>query len=179
MTARSIPRSHIKTARLSLRPTSVADAQRALEIQSDWNVTRNLANATYPADEKDMENWFASHEQEWAEGTAYRFAIEREGRMIGIVDVDGISAGEGSLGYWLERTVWGKGYGFEAAQAMIGFVFSEVGLSRLVSGHASDNAASGRILASLGFTQIESRELLSRSRRETILQCRYTLAREA
>ncbi len=177
MTARSIPRSHIRTARLNLRPTSSSDAQRALEIQSDWDVARMLANATYPADRKDMENWFASHEQEWAEGTAYRFAIEREGRVIGIVDVDGIAADEGSLGYWLERAAWGQGYAFEAAQALVGFAFSEVGLSSLVSGRAADNPASGHVLTKLGFTQIDSRELFSRSRGETILQCRYMLAR--
>ncbi|MFS8050036.1 GNAT family N-acetyltransferase [Rhizobium sp. BR 314] len=177
MIAKSISRSHIRTARLTLRPTSVADAQRALEIQSDWDVARMLANATYPADREDMETWFASHELEWAEGTAYRFAIEREGRMIGIVDVDGIAAGEGSLGYWLEKVAWGKGYAFEAAQALIEFAFSEVGLSSLVSGRAVDNPASGHVLTKLGFTQLDSRGLFSRSRGETILQARYTLAR--
>ncbi len=177
MIAKSLPRSPFHTARLTLRPTSVADAQKALEIQSDWDVARMLANATYPADREDMETWFASHAQEWAEGTAYRFAIEQEGRMIGVVDVDGIAAGAGSLGYWLERAAWGKGYAFEAAQALVEFAFSEVGLSSLVSGHAADNPASGHVLTKLGFTQLDSRELFSRSRGETILQARYTLTR--
>ncbi len=179
MTAPSIPRSCMETARLRLRPTSAADAGRAWEIQSDWNVTRMLSNAAYPANEKDMEEWFAGHEREWTDGTAYRFAIERAGRMIGIVDVDGIVCGEGSLGYWLEKTAWGKAYAFEAAQALIGFAFRDVGLSRLESGHASDNPASGRVLARLGFVPTGSRELFSRSRRETIVQCCYTLERDA
>ncbi|MGG6894282.1 GNAT family N-acetyltransferase [Rhizobium sp. BR 315] len=105
MTARSIPRSHIQTARLLLRPTSETDANRAVEIQSDWNVARMLSNATYPPDLKDIADWFSSHGREWDEGTAYRFAIEREGRMIGIVDVDCIVGSEGSLGYfgWKDR----------------------------------------------------------------------------
>ncbi|NLS17451.1 GNAT family N-acetyltransferase [Rhizobium sp. P40RR-XXII] len=179
MIARSIPRSPIQTARLLLRPTSAADAGRALEIQSDWNVTRMLSNATYPPDLQDIESWFSSHGQEWVDGTAYRFAIEQTGRMIGIVDVDGIAGVEGSLGYWLERSAWGKAYAFEAAQALIGFVFREVGLTRLESGHASDNPASGRVLTKLGFTPIDARELFSRSRRETIIQCRYMLEKES
>ncbi|NTJ67907.1 GNAT family N-acetyltransferase [Agrobacterium rhizogenes] len=179
MTARSIPRSSIVTARLRLRPTSAADAKRAFEIQSDWTVTRMLSNATYPPHQKDVENWFSSHEHEWAEGSAYRFAIEEEERMIGIVDVDGIVGSKGSLGYWLEKPAWSKGYAFEAAHALIDFVFHEVGLSRLESGHASDNPASGRVLIKLGFSQVGNREFFSRARRETIVQCYYVLERQA
>ncbi|KAA1180206.1 GNAT family N-acetyltransferase [Rhizobium tropici] len=178
MTARSIPHAFIQTARLLLRPTSAPDAERAFEIQSDWNVTRMLSNATYPPGRQDIESWFSSHGQEWVDGTAYRFAIEQAGRMIGVVDVDGISGVEGSLGYWLEKSAWGKAYAFEAAQALIGFVFHEAGLTRLESGHASDNPASGRVLTKLGFARIDTRELFSRSRRETIIQCCYMLEKE-
>jgi ribosomal-protein-alanine N-acetyltransferase len=176
-TARSIPSSAIETARLRLRPTLANDAERAFEIQRDWNVTRMLANATYPPNKRDIGGWFSSHEQEWADGTAHRFAIEQEGRMIGVVDVDGIVGGKGSLGYWLEQAAWGNGYAFEAAQALIGFVFDEVGLSYLESGHASDNPASGRVLTRLGFSEIDSRELFSRSRGEIIIQRCYLLTR--
>ncbi|WP_112603999.1 GNAT family N-acetyltransferase (plasmid) [Rhizobium sp. WW22] len=177
MTAKSIQRSSIETVRLRLRPTSAIDATRAFEIQSDWAVTRMLSNASYPPDESDIRDWFSSHGREWAEGSAYRFAIEQEERMIGIVDVDGITGSEGSLGYWLERQAWGKGYAFEAARALIGFAFQVVGLSRLESGHASDNPASGRVLTKLGFRQASYRELFSRARRETIVQCCYMLER--
>lgn len=179
MTRRSVPRVSIGTARLRLRPTSAADAGRAFEIQSDWNVTRMLSNATYPPDKRAVEDWFSSHEREWADGTAYRFAIEQAGRMIGIVDVDGIDGRLGSLGYWLERSAWGKAYAFEAAQAVIGFVFQDAGLSRLESGHAADNAASGRVLTKLGFLQVDSRELFSHSRREAIVQRCYVLDKDA
>lgn len=179
MTAGSIHRSSIETARLRLRPTSAVDAKRAFEIQSDWTVTRMLSNASYPPREKDIQNWFSSHEHEWAEGSAYRFAIEQGERTIGIVDVDGIVGSEGSLGYWLEREAWGRGYAFEAAQALIGFVFNDAGLSRLESGHASDNPVSGRVLSGLGFRQVGNRELFSRARCETITQCCYLLERQA
>lgn len=178
MTRQSLPRVSIGTARLCLRPTSATDAGRAFEIQSDWNVTRMLGNATYPPDKRAIGDWFSSHEREWADGTAYRFAIEQAGRMIGIVDVDGIDGRLGSLGYWLERSAWGKAYAFEAAQALIGFVFQDAGLSRLESGHASDNAASGRVLTKLGFLPVDSRELFSHSRRESIVQRCYVLEKE-
>ncbi|GAC1043432.1 GNAT family N-acetyltransferase [Rhizobium sp. No.120] len=176
-TTRLIPRSSIETARLRLRPTSTLAAIRAFEIQSDWAVTRMLSNASYPPNENDIRDWFSSHEREWAEGSAYRFAIEQEERMIGIVDVDGIADSKGSLGYWLERQAWGKGYAFEAAQALIAFSFQTIDLSKLESGHASDNPASGRVLTKLGFRRAGYRELFSRARRETIIQCCYMLER--
>ncbi|TWB58295.1 RimJ/RimL family protein N-acetyltransferase [Rhizobium sp. ERR 922] len=141
-------------------------------------MTRMLSNASYPPNENDIRDWFSSHEREWAEGSAYRFAIEQAERMIGVVDVDGIADSKGSLGYWLERQAWGKGYAFEAAQALIGFIFHEVGLFSLESGHASDNPASGQVLTKLGFRQVGSRELFSRARSETIVQCCYVLERQ-
>jgi len=172
--ARMIPRSTISTARLLLRPTSAGDAQRAFEIQSDWNVTRML-NTLFPPSRQGVEDWFSRHESEWAAGTAYRFAIEHQEKTIGIVDVDSIAGNEGSLGYWLERSNWGKGFALEAAQALIRFVFDEVGLLRLTSGHAADNPASAQVLTKLGFTQIESMETFLLSRSETILKHCYAL----
>ena len=138
-----------------------------------------LSNATYPPDRREIGHWFASHEHEWTDGSAYRFAIELEDRVIGIVDVDSIVGGSGSLGYWLEKSAWGKAYAFEAAQTLIDFVFYEIGLSSLGSGHAFDNPASGRVLTRLGFMPVGARELFSQSRRETITQCCYELARQA
>lgn len=135
-----------------------------------------LSNASFPPSWQEVEDWFSSHEGEWAAGTAYRFAIEHQGRTIGIVDVDEIAGNEGSLGYWMERSSWGKGFAFEAAQALIRFAFHNAGLSRLTSGHADDNPASGQVLTKLGFTWIGSVEAFSRARDQTILQRRYVLA---
>lgn len=173
-----IPRETITTARLVLRPSTGADAQRAFEIQSDWAVTRMLRMASFPPDRAEIEAWFADHPREWAAGKAYRFAALRDGRMIGLVDLDEIADGEGEIGYWFEPASWGRGFASEAARAVVGFAFAEAGLSMLRSGHAADNAASGRVLERLGFHLLDRVERPSRSRGETILQCRYRLPRE-
>ena len=160
-----------------LRPTSGADAERAFEIQSDWEVTRMLRMASFPPDREEIRRWFTDHRREWAEGTAYRFAVEQEGRVVGVVDLDEIAGGEGDLGYWFERAAWGRGYASEAARAVVRFTFEEVGLARLRSGHAADNPASGKVLLKLGFRPLDSVALPSRSRGGTIVQRRYTLTR--
>ncbi|WP_440410730.1 GNAT family N-acetyltransferase [Neorhizobium petrolearium] len=176
----SPPRTAIRTDRLVLRPTSATDAERAFEIQSDWEVTRMLRMATFPADRQATFEWFADHEREWSAGEAYRFAVEIAGRMVGLVDVDvdvdEIKDGEGDLGYWLDRDSWGCGYAFEAANAVVRFAFGEIGLSTLKSGHAADNPASGRVLTKLGFVPVDIVERFSRPRGEPIQQCRYVLA---
>lgn len=132
-----------------------------------------LALASFPPDAQEIERWFAGHASEWMMGRAYRFAVLLDGRMVGLVDIDGIDANEGSLGYWLDRAVWGRGYAFEAALAITRFAVDEVRLRKLTAGHAHDNPASGRILARLEFRHLDIVELFSRPRNEKISQWRY------
>jgi ribosomal-protein-alanine N-acetyltransferase len=163
----------LETDRLLLRPSVAADADRAFEIQTDWEVTRMLSLASFPPDRQEIARWFADHAREWEAGRACRFAIMREGMMIGLVDIDGITAGEGTLGYWLDRAAWGRGYAFETAHAVMRFAVEDVGLLRLRAGHAHDNPASGRILTRLGFSFVDVVELFSRPRSQNIRQHRY------
>lgn len=165
----------ITTERLMLRPTRPTDAVRAVAIRSAWDVSRNLSRASFPPDPPEIARWFADHEGEWQRGEAYRFAIERDGAMIGVIDLDGLARGEAHLGYWLDRGAWGCGYASEAGAALIRFAVSEVGLTVLRAGHASDNPASGRVLTKLGFLPCCVAPVLSRPRGGTILQCHYVL----
>ncbi len=166
----------LSTRRLALRPTAEADAERAFEIQSDWQVARMLRMASFPPDKQQLRVWFADHLREWRDGEAYRFAVEREGQMIGLVDIDEIADREGSLGYWFDRAAWGNGYAFEAAGRLTQFAFRDAALTKLRAGHADDNPASGRILTKLGFRLVETKQVFSRSRGEQIVQCCYELA---
>jgi RimJ/RimL family protein N-acetyltransferase len=173
MTMVLIPPHSLNTDRLLLRPTRVADADRAFEIQTDWEVARMLSLASFPPDRQEIERWFADHPSQWEAGHAYRFAVVLEEKMVGLADIDGIGEREGTLGYWFDRAVWGPGYAFEAAHAVTRFAVRDVGLLKLKAGHAYDNPASGRILTKLGFNRLDIVELFSRSRNEYISQCRY------
>lgn len=134
-----------------------------------------LSLASFPPDRQEIWQWFADHEREWLAGEAYRFAVDLEGRMIGMVDIDVVAEHEGSLGYWLEREAWGCGYAFEAAHAVTRFALEEVGIKRLKAGHADDNPASGRILTKLGFILIVTGQGFSRSRGKNTGRRRYEL----
>ncbi|WP_293796880.1 GNAT family N-acetyltransferase [uncultured Bosea sp.] len=175
MNGTSVPRRQIVTDRLVLRPTRLADAERAFAIQSDWEVARMLRMAIFPPEREGMRAWFSDHAREWAEGSVYRFAVVAGGLMIGVVDIDEISGRQGELGYWFDRAAWGRAYAFEAAQTAVDFAFRTIGLTRLRSGHAADNAASGKILAKLGFRSIGTALVMSHSRGEEIRQCSLEL----
>jgi RimJ/RimL family protein N-acetyltransferase len=161
---------------LLLRPTRGTDAARAFEIQSDWEVARMLAMATFPPDLGELSHWFADHAREWSVGEAHRFALEIDGRMVGVADLASIRNSEAELGYWLERTAWGRGYALEAARALVQFASHEVGLLRLKAGHAEDNPASGRILSKLGFKLKEQCQGFSKSRNQAITRRLYELS---
>src|SRR5262245_25856997 len=120
-----IPPRAIQTGRLLLRPTCLADADRAFEIQGDWNVTRMLRLVPFPPEIEEIRQWFAGHCGEWETGRAFRFAVVRDGRMIGLVDIDTVAQQAGTLGYWLDRDAWGHGYASEAAQAVLRFAADE------------------------------------------------------
>ncbi len=135
-----------------------------------------LRMASFPPDRRNLGRWFADHPREWKAGEAYRFAVELDGRMIGVADIDEISEREGSVGYWFDRSAWGRGYAYEAARAIVSFGREGVGLLRLTAGHAHDNLASGRVLSKLGFRPFDIVPRLSRPRGETIMQHRYALS---
>jgi RimJ/RimL family protein N-acetyltransferase len=163
----------LRTDRLVLRPTEAGDAQRFVEIQSDWNVVRMLRLAPWPPSIDAMRAWVEEHDAERRAGTAFRFAIVCDGRVIGCCDVDEIADGGGDLGYWLERPAWGHGYAQEAARAVIDFAFEDLGLAELTAGHAAENTASGRVLERLGFAHVRDGHRPSRPRGGEIVPYRF------
>jgi RimJ/RimL family protein N-acetyltransferase len=167
----------LHTRRLILRPSDGDDFARAFEIRSNWNVTRNLSHATFPPDAQRMATWFAGHRDEWAAGTAYRFAVLHDGWMIGIIDIGDIADGVGSLGYWFDEAAWGQGFASEAGQCVIDFAFEQAGMRAIIVGHATDNLASAHVLAKLGFSKTDEVTIFSRSRQTDIRQVRLRLER--
>lgn len=165
----------LSTDNLVLRPTVPGDVARAIEIRSNPAVARNLASATIPPDVRKMTEWFAGHAREWNEGTAYRFAITLYDRLIGVCDLFDVSDGEGEIGYWLDRAVWRRGFGLEAARCLVEFGIKDIRLRSLIAGCADDNAGSAAILTRLGFERIADATIYSTSRQEEITQRRFRL----
>jgi ribosomal-protein-alanine N-acetyltransferase len=72
--------------------------------------------------------------------------------VIGSVGVraDPASEGQGSFGCELDPRRWGRGYAREAARAMIGYGFRELGLHRVYAETLEENAGAIRLAEGLG-----------------------------
>jgi RimJ/RimL family protein N-acetyltransferase len=172
------PRFPIRlTPTLTLRPSEAADAAAGFAIQSDWNVTRMLRMARFPPDRAEIDAWFADHPRQWASGEAYRFAVDCDGRMIGLADLDEIHEGTADLGYWFDQSAWGRGTASVVGEFLVRFAFAVLDLARLRSAHAADNPASGRVLMKLGFQPIDTVPVASRPRGADIPHKRYVFDR--
>jgi len=71
-------------------------------------------------------------------------------RLIGGVGIAD-RAGQSELGYWIVPSHWNRGYATEAARAVVAAARDSLRIEHLVSGHFSDNPASGAVLKKLGF----------------------------
>lgn len=67
------------------------------------------------------------------------------------------SPGEFELGFTLARQHQGHGYAREAAARLIGYVFDEVGATKMVATTDQRNASSIRLLMNLGFYQVPAK----------------------
>jgi RimJ/RimL family protein N-acetyltransferase len=59
---------------------------------------------------------------------------------------------EGVIGYCLNKAHWGKGYGTEAARALLGFGFARLALHRIFALCDPQNIGSNRVLEKAGMT---------------------------
>jgi ribosomal-protein-alanine N-acetyltransferase len=87
-------------------------------------------------------------------GTSLPFAVRVEGRLAGQVTVDNIVRGalrSGYLGYWIDRSVAGRGMASLAVALVCDHAFTEVGLHRVQADIRPENLPSQRLVERLGF----------------------------
>lgn len=148
----------LKTERLLLRPLGTGDAEALAVINADPDVMRYIGNGT-PRDLEQTEALVAKAAAHWDVHGWGTFAVSEKGTgdLVGL----GILAEPTFLpeimpvtevGWRVKRDRWGRGYAPEAARAVIGFAFGELGLDRVVSCIHSENAASVRVAEKLGMT---------------------------
>lgn len=144
----------IITERLTLRPFKLNDAEDMFNNwANDTEVTRFL---TWPAHQnisitkEILSIWCGQYEYD----NVYNWAIElnAEKQVIGGISVVALNENHLSceIGYCISRKLWGRGIVTEAFKAIIEFLFSEVGMNRIVAKHDTNNPASGRVMQKSG-----------------------------
>ena len=152
----------LETGRLLLRPWRIPEAvvQRELWSERDPRVPphRRIDADGHPT-VADLEESISSHQP----SSVGLLAVERKaaGDVIGycgLIDSGRGSDGEPELAFELLRRVRGQGYATEAALAVVDWARSS-GYERLWATVREWNTASRRVLAKVGFTETERKEV--------------------
>ena len=144
----------LHTQRLTLRRFTAEDAQAMYDTwANDARVTRYLTwtpHASVEVSRTLLTDWCSNY----GNPDFYHWAIEKDGCLIGDISVvrQSDTHEHAELGYCLGHDYWGHGYTTEAAKAVIGFLFEQVGFHRIAICHAVQNPASGRVAAKCGMT---------------------------
>lgn len=154
MTLRDLSWPH-RTARLSLRPAAVEDAEATWRFRRLPEVTRWLSSGA--TERARYQERFVNPER-----LARMLVIEREREVIGdlIVRVqdawaqveiaDQAQAVQAELGWCLDPRHHHHGYGAEAVRELIRICFEELGLRRVTAECFADNERSWRLMERVG-----------------------------
>ena len=149
MDAREI---RIETARLRLRPPTLADAVYIADLANDAEVARMTTGVPYPYRLADAESFIAACA---AADPEHELPLLIEHREFGPIGMTGFHRLQGArlveVGYWLGRTYRGRGFATEAVRAALGWAAAAWGKRAVLSNHFVDNPASARVLAKAGF----------------------------
>jgi len=132
----------IDTQRLHLRHFLEQDAQDVYEYASDAQTIQYL---TWPAHKSVQESKKIIIHLLSNEGT-YAIVLKETGKVIGCIDLRIVSYTEASFGYVLNRTYWNQGFMSEALQAVLSYMFQDLGIETVESCHETENPASGAVM---------------------------------
>lgn len=142
----------LQTERLLLRPFSTADAQAMYDNwATDPEVTKFL---TWECHRSVQDTLAFLSSLDYNKPDVYQWAIVYQGVVIGSISITEIdeNARIGAFGYCIGRSFWRQGIMSEAVQALLPFLFDEVGFHRVEIDHAEKNPASGAVAKKCGFT---------------------------
>lgn len=142
------------TERLRIRHLHIGDIAALCQLFADPEVMRY---GDGPQTRTWVEAWvrtaLARYHQDWGFGP-YAVTLRATGALIGYCglcyfdDVNGRP--EVEIGYRLIRSVWGRGYASEAAQAVTTYATTTLGITRLIAIIDPSNVASIRVAHKLG-----------------------------
>ncbi len=147
----------LRTPRLELRPLEPGDADALWPYVSDPDLPRLMTWEAH-RDRSETREFVTTTIAARAAGTGYVWTLRHEGELCGLVGLHEVvrvvrawRQDRAELGYWCGSAHRNKGLVTEAAREALRFGFRELGLHKITVGCATENAASRRVIAKLGF----------------------------
>ena len=147
----------LETERLILRRFTLDDAGAMFRNWAgDPVVTEFLTWPAHPSEDVTRQllgYWVA----DYAKPDNYQWAVEMKSlhEPIGSISIVRINEDidEMELGWCIGHAWWGQGIMPEAGEAVLKYLFEEVGVNRMAARHAVDNPKSGRVMQKLGMVK--------------------------
>jgi RimJ/RimL family protein N-acetyltransferase len=148
----------LKTERLLLRPFEEGDLDAVAALEADEGVVRWLYEGPKTRDEsraglaRKIDRRAMRSE---GDGVALAAVTRQAGAFVGDFSLWLASAAheQGEMGFVVAPAQQGRGYATEAAMALLGVAFEEVGMHRVVGRLEARNRASARVLEKVGMRQ--------------------------
>lgn len=146
----------LESARLILRPFQDSDLENFLTYRNDPEVAKYQSwNVPYPRESGIQFVDIMKHADPNSQGEWVQVAVELKSthEMIGDVAFCTLIHDEQQalMGYSFARPYWHQGFAFEAVGCLLGYLFGERGLHRVIAECDVENVASWRLLEKLGF----------------------------
>jgi RimJ/RimL family protein N-acetyltransferase len=143
----------IETNRLLLRKFKLTDADKVTDVCNNYNIFINTLSLPYPYTKDSAITWIECHEENFENDKFYEFAIcdKLTGELYGSMALSNNKKYKnGELAYMIGEPYWNKGFGTEAAQAMIRWAFDHKSYHKVYARYFVSNPASGRIMEKVG-----------------------------
>jgi ribosomal-protein-alanine N-acetyltransferase len=143
----------LKTERLILRPYTLQDAPDLQKLIGEREIAATTMRIPHPYEDGMAEKYIGSRQESFDKGEIVSFAIiQRQSGFFtgGIALTLDNESNQAEMGYWIGNPYWNKGYGTEAARAVLKYGFEVLGLNRIHAKHFKNNPASGYIMQKIG-----------------------------
>src|SRR3954453_17289295 len=143
----------LRTPRVGFRQWAEADEALAFGLWGDPQVTELLGG---PFTDDQIRQRLARHIAFMREHGIQYWPIFflATGEHVVCCGLQPYRPGVPDLGYPLHQTFWGQGLAREAASAVIEYAFTNLPIDAIFAGHLKENAASRKVLLTLGFQYI-------------------------
>jgi len=146
----------LHTSRLLLRAFADSDETALFAMHSNAHVMRYWDSPPWREPER-AGRFIAAARQLATDGTGLRLVLERldDGAFLGWCGIARWNPEfrSAALGYCLDESAWGHGYGTEGARALVGWAFDTLDLNRVQAEVDTRNPASYRVMEKLGFVR--------------------------
>lgn len=137
----------LSTERLSLRKLKLSDAKQIEELAGDYEVAKTTLTIPHPYPEGSAVIFI----QNMLDSETYAIIHKESNQLIGMMTLKiHPTYQRGELGYWVGKSFWGKGYGTEAARALVQYGFESLQLHKIYAQAFTTNPGSWRIMEKLG-----------------------------